>query len=136
MPAPSPFVDSVLGALLALGPVHARAMFGSWGLFLDDAMFGLIAGERLYFKVDAETELHFSTAGAEAFTYQRQGKRVALSYREAPGAGPGQHTAALLPWAELGLEAARRARQKRRPKSRHGPKSRRGKDPRRKERLQ
>ena len=117
MPAPAPnppaFVDGVLGSLLPLGPVRARAMFGGWGLFLDDVMFGLIARERLYLKVDAETEPRFAAAGAEAFTYLRQGKRVALSYWEAPsGAG------ALLPWAEVGLAAARRARAMRRNKAR------------------
>ena len=99
------FVDGVLASLLPLGPVRARAMFGGWGLFLDDAMFGLIARERLYFKVDAETEPRFAAAGAAAFSYLRQGQRVALSYREAP-----LETGALLPWAELGLDAARRAR--------------------------
>ncbi len=113
MPAPSAFVDGVFGNLLPLGPVRARAMFGGWGLFLDDAMFGLIARERLYFKVDAETEPRFAAAGAETFTYLRQCKRVALSYWEVPsGAG------ALLPWAELGLAAARRGRTKRRNKTR------------------
>ena len=88
-------------------------MFGGWGLFLDDAMFGLIAGDRLYFKVDDETEPRFAAAGA--FTYLRQGKRVAMSYREAPS-----ETAALLPWAELGLEAAIRVRGTRKTKGRHG----------------
>ncbi len=113
MPAPSALVDGVLGSLLPLGPVRARAMFGGWGLFLDDTMFGLIAGERLYFKVDDETQPRFAAAGAEAFTYPRQGKRVAMSYWEAPSGAGGR-----LPWAELGLEAARRARGKRRPKAR------------------
>ena len=116
-PARSAFVDGVLGSLLPLGPIRARAMFGGWGLFLDDAMFGLIAGERLYFKVDAETEPRFAAAGAEAFTYLRQGKQIALSYWGAPSGAPwGDGT--LLPWAEFGLEAARRARQKRRQKGR------------------
>ena len=113
MPTRPAFVDGVLGGLLPLGPVRARAMFGGWGLCLDDTMFGLIARERLYFKVDAESQPRFAAAGAEAFTYLRQGKRIALSYWGAPwGAG------ALLPWAELGLDAARRARQKRRKKAR------------------
>ncbi len=116
-PAPSAFADGVLGSLLPLGPVRARAMFGGWGLFLDDAMFGLIARGRLYFKVDAETEPRFVAAGAEAFTYLRQGKRIALSYWEAPSGAP-LEAGALLPWAELGLEAAKRARQKRRQKDR------------------
>ncbi len=92
---------------------RARAMFGGWGLFLDDVMFGLIARERLYLKVDAETEPRFAAAGAEAFTYLRRGKRVAWSYWEAPFGG-----GALLPWAELGLDAARRARAKLRNKTR------------------
>ena len=61
-------------------------------------------GERLYFKVDVETQSRF----AAAFTYLRRGKRVAMSYREPPS-----EPASLLPWAELGLEAARRARAKR-----------------------
>ncbi len=116
-PARSTIVDSVLASLLPLGPIRARAMFGGWGLFLDDAMFGLIAGERLYFKVDAETEPRFAAAGAEAFTYPRRGKRITMSYRESPSGTPWE-TAALLPWAELGLEAARRAREKRRNKAR------------------
>ncbi len=115
-PAPA-FVDGVLGSLLPLGPVRARAMFGGRGLFLDDAMFGLIARERLYFKVDAESQPRFAAAGAQAFTYLRQGKRVALSYWEAPLDAP-WCAGALLPWAELGLAAAQRARQKRRQKAR------------------
>ncbi len=115
--APSAFVDDVLGGLLPLGPIRARAMFGGWGLFLDDAMFGLISGGRLYFKVDAETEPRFAAAGAAAFTYLRQGKRIALSYWEIPPEAP-WGSAALIPWAELGLAAAKRALQKRRQKAR------------------
>jgi DNA transformation protein len=120
LPVPSAFVDSVLGSLLPLGPVRARAMFGGWGLFLDDAMFGLVAGERLYFKVDAETEPQFAAAGAAAFTYLRRDKQIAMSYREAPleVSDAVAEPAALLPWAELGLKAARRARGKRRKKAR------------------
>ena len=115
MPVPSTFVDDVLGSLLPLGPIRARAMFGGWGLFLDDAMFALIARDRLYFKVDAETEPRFAAAGAAAFTYSRGGKQVAMSYREAPS-----EAGALLSWAELGLEAAQRARAKRRGKAQRG----------------
>jgi DNA transformation protein len=109
----SEFVERALARLLPMGPVRARAMFGGWGLFLDDVMFALIAGERLYFKVDAETEARFAAAGAQAFTYARRGARVAMSYREAP-AGTLEAAEALLPWAELGLDAARRNRRRKR----------------------
>lgn len=83
-------------------------------------MFGLIAGTRLYFKVDAETEPQFAAAGAAAFTYLRRGKQIAMSYGEAPFvvSVAAAEPAALLPWAELGLNAARRARGKRRKKAR------------------
>ena len=110
----------MLGSLLPLGPIRARAMFGGWGLFLDDTMFGLVVGERLYFKVDDQTEPRFAAAGAEAFNYLRQGKRVAMSYWEAPSGAGGP-----LPWAEIGLEAAQRARGKGRKKARHRKEPRR-----------
>ncbi len=87
-------------------------MFGGWGLYLDDVMFGLIAEERLYLKVDPETDAQFAAAGSAPFTYHRGAKRIAMSYREAP-AGTLRDPGALLPWARLGLEAAVRARKKR-----------------------
>ncbi len=86
-------------------------MFGGWGLYLDDVMFGLIAAERLYLKVDRETEARFAAAGSAPFTYHRGAKRIAMSYREAP-AGTLRDPDALLPWARLSLEAAARARNK------------------------
>ena len=117
------FVDQVVGRLLALGPVEARRMFGGFGLFIDGRMFALISRDRLYFKVDQQTEDRFSAAGAQPFTYQREGKRIALSYWEAPAASWEAPAAslgspeALLPWAQLGVEAARRqaAKAKRKP---------------------
>lgn len=120
MTAGSDFVDRVLGLLLPLGPVRARRMFGGWGVYHEDVMFALIAADRLYLKVDGETDARFAAAGGAPFTYaRRDGPRVVMSYREAPAgalAGP----AALLPWAELGLQAARRARAARRPKRKPG----------------
>lgn len=115
----SPFVDNALGLLLPLGPVRARRMFGGWGIFLDDLMFVLIARDRLYLKVDGESEARFAEAGGRPFTYRRGGREVALSYREAPPGTLGD-PAALVPWAALGLEAARRARAKKPPRPRRG----------------
>jgi DNA transformation protein len=102
-------VQRVLGLLLALGPVHARRMFGGYGLFLDGTMFALIDRSRLYIKADDRTKAEFAAAGAEPFTYRRQGKRVALSYWAAPE-GSLASPDSLLPWARLGVEAAARGR--------------------------
>jgi len=109
MKAGDPFPARVTFLLQPLGPVRARAMFGGCGLFLDDAMLAIVEGERLFFKVDAETEERFAAAGGEAFTYRREGRTIALSFREAP-AGSLDDPEVLLDWARLALDAARRAR--------------------------
>ncbi|MGH6946967.1 MAG: TfoX/Sxy family protein [Kiloniellales bacterium] len=102
-------VARALFLLLPLGPVRARAMFGGHGLYLNAAMIGLIARDRLYLKVDETTKARFAEAGGEPFVYERHGKTVEMSYWTLPErqlSGP----EALLPWAELALAAARRAR--------------------------
>ena len=112
----SPAVDQALGLLLPLGPVRARAMFGGWGLYLDEVMFALIAFDRLYLKVDDQTVERFSDAGSEPFTYEGKKKPVQMSYWTAP-AGAMESAAELQPWAELALAAARRTYAKKRRKS-------------------
>lgn len=94
-------------------------MFGGSGLFIDGRMFALISRDRLFFKADQQTKDRFSAAGSHPFTYQRQGKRIALSYWEAPADSLGSPET-LLPWAQLGVEAARRqaAKAKRKPRGR------------------
>lgn len=109
MSAPAALANRVAGWLLPLGPVEARRMFGGWGLFLDDVMFALVSDDRLYLKVDAESEGRFVAAGCDAFTYRRRDRRVAVSYRAAPPAALAD-PAELRPWAELAVAAARRAR--------------------------
>lgn len=104
------FADRVVARLLPLGPVRARAMFGGFGIYHEDVMFALIADDRLYLKTDEEIRDRFAGAGSEPFAYARgDGERIVMSYWSAPS-GTLDDPAALLPWAELGLAAARRAR--------------------------
>ena len=119
----APFAARVLGMLLPLGPVHAKAMFGGYGLYLDGVIFGLIADDRLFFKVDDDSRATFAKAGGEPFTYQpasKQGgsKAVSLSYCAAPEAAMAS-AKRLLPWAERGLAAAKRAPRKKPASKRH-----------------
>lgn len=111
MKPPDPFAEQVVGLLTPMGPVRSRRMFGGHGIFMDDVMFALIAGGGLYFKADAETEPLFRAAGSRPFTYNRNGREVSLSYWQAP-AGTLADMAALAPWAERALLAARRAKAK------------------------
>lgn len=102
-------VQQALFLLSPLGPARARAMFGGYGLYLDAAMIGLIAGNRLYLKADETTKARFAEAGGEPFVYRRRSKTVEMSYWTLPKhylSGP----ETLLPWAALALAAARQAR--------------------------
>ncbi|MSP66778.1 MAG: TfoX family protein [Alphaproteobacteria bacterium] len=109
--------EKIVGLLLPLGPVRARAMFGGYGLYLDGIMFALIYWDDAYFRTDAETSRAFAAAGSEQFTYQGHTRPVHMPYWTAPP-GSLKGSAKLLPWAELGLAAARRAAAAKRHKAR------------------
>jgi DNA transformation protein len=108
---PDPFVERILALLMPVGPARARRMFGGHGIFMDDVMFALVARGKLYLKVDPSSEPEFKSAGAAPFTYRRQGRETAMSYWSVPD-GALDDMAALAPWADLALAAARRAKAK------------------------
>ncbi len=118
MSAADPFVERIVASLLPLGHVHARRMFGGWGIFHEATRFAIVASGRLYLKADGETEARFTAAGLEPFTYLRQGRLVALSYREAPPESL-DDPVVLRDWVRLALKAAarvpRRKARRRRP---------------------
>lgn len=78
------FVSYVLDLMQSIGPVEARRIFGSHGMFLEGLMFALISKNTLYLKADKQTREDFLNLGLEVFTYQRQGKDMTLSYYQAP----------------------------------------------------
>ena len=114
--------EKVVSYLMPLGPVRARGMFGGFGLFHEDLMFGLIAYDRPYFKVDEETKARFGAAGGKPFVYDGKTKPMEMSYWSLPDE-ISDDPDALLPWAELGLEAARRVRAKKPAKKRRKAKA-------------
>jgi DNA transformation protein len=58
--------DALLGDLAPL-PVRARAMFGGYGLYLEDRFFGLIADGVVYFRADDQTRPLYEARGMAAF---------------------------------------------------------------------
>jgi len=76
----------LLEELLApLGPIAIKRMFGGYGLFLDGLMFGLVSGDRLYFKTSETDRDAFKAEGLGPFTYMKKGGPAVLtSYWEAP----------------------------------------------------
>lgn len=102
-------VDHCLELLAPLGSVSAQRMFGGHGLRIDGVFMALIAGEHLYLKVDAQTQVQFASAGCVPFVYEAKGRRVSLGYWTVPPqALDSPHD--MRPWARLALDAALRAR--------------------------
>jgi DNA transformation protein len=66
------------------GPVSVRRMFGAYGIYHNDLMFGLFSGEALYLKTDPGNVRFFRELGLEPFEYRRKGRVVKLSFHLAP----------------------------------------------------
>ncbi|MGI9415782.1 MAG: TfoX/Sxy family protein [Hyphomicrobiales bacterium] len=78
------FRDFVEDQLSGFGPVTVRPMFGGAGIFHDGLMFGLIADETLYLKVDDTNRDAFEAEGSEPMLYVKNGKSMAMSYWRLP----------------------------------------------------
>lgn len=79
--APSPaeaLRDLVRDRLAGLPGLGIRAMFGGYGLYEEEHIFGVIAG-RIYFKTDAETRPAYIAAGMQPW-------RESKHYYEVPPA--------------------------------------------------
>lgn len=80
-----PLLDRALPALQAAGAARARAMFGGWGIYLDDVIVAIIAWDRLFFRVDNGNRPDYQAAGSTPFTYEgRSGRQVEMPYWEVP----------------------------------------------------
>lgn len=93
-------------------PVRVRAMFGGAGIYASEVMFGLIAGERIYLKVDDVTRADFAAEGSGPFVWvTEEGVEVPFTYYELPDRlydEPGE----LKAWAMKALDVALRAKKK------------------------
>jgi len=103
------FVAHCTELLAPLGHVRVRRMFGGHGFYIDELFAALIAGDRLYLKVDAQSRPLFEAAGCDPFVYDAAGKNVALGYFSAPEEAM-ESPPLMQPWARHALAAALRAR--------------------------
>lgn len=108
------FSDHLRELFSLLGPITLRRMFGGQGLYHREAIIGLVIGDELYLKTDAETVDAFREAGGQPFVYAGKGKPVTMSYW-LPPAEAMESAQDMQPWARLAHEAA--LRNKRQPKS-------------------
>jgi len=79
------FIDYFIDQLAAWADVSARKMFGGAGLYCDGTMFGLIADDVAYLKVDDSNREDFVKAGSSPFNpYPSKVKTTVMSYYEIP----------------------------------------------------
>lgn len=78
------FVEHVLEVLEPAGDVRAKRMFGGYGIYRDDLIFGLVAGDVLYLKTDEQSVGLFLERGLGPFVYMKKGEPTATSYYAAP----------------------------------------------------
>ncbi len=105
------FVEYLIELLQDFGSVTARAMFGGYGLYHEGLMFGLVADDTLYLKVDDQSRSTFEAEGLEPFMYVKNGKAMAMSYHQAPAEAL-ENPREMQHWATLAYEAALRAPRK------------------------
>ena len=80
-----PLLDRILPPLQAAGEARGRAMFGGFGVYLDDVIVGLIIWDRLFFRVGDRNRPDYQAAGSSPFTYEgRRGKPIEMPYWEVP----------------------------------------------------
>lgn len=104
------FAAHVQELLGGLGTIRIKKMFGGAGVYAHELMFGLIAGETLYLKVDDLNRAEFEAVGSEPFVFtMKDGSSAPMSYWRLPeDAVDDAETAER--WARLGLDAALRAK--------------------------
>jgi len=62
------YVAHIVDLLQFIGPVESKSMFGGFGVFLEGLMFGLIADNELYLKVDTENRQDYEDLGLPSAT--------------------------------------------------------------------
>ena len=101
------FVAYVIDQLGRWGEVQVRKMFGGAGLYCDGVMFGLIADDVAYLKVNDSNREEYVQAGSCPFQPFPDKQMVMTSYYEIP---PGvlENPDELARWEERSLVIARK----------------------------
>lgn len=121
MVASEGFAEFLREQLAPLGRITMRRMFGKTGVFCGGLMFGMVADNMLYLRVDDHNRAAFKEAeSTPPLSYEKKGSTIDLSFWRAPERlfdEPDE----LVAWARLALAAARRvaARRGRTPSSSH-----------------
>lgn len=78
------YVADLVERFGTFAPVTARGMFGGFGLFVDGAMFALVADGSLYLRVDEANRPAFEAQGLQPWVYGAAGRQMTMSYYPPP----------------------------------------------------
>ena len=102
------YVARIADLLQFFWPVESKPLFGDFGVFLEGLMFGLIAGNELYLKVDVQNRQDYKDLGLQAFSFRKNGKQFKMSYYQPPQEAM-EDAERLSAWASRSYGAAMRA---------------------------
>lgn len=102
------YAAHIVDLLQFFGPVESKSLFGGFGVFLEGLMFGLIAGNELYLKVDGQNRQDYKDLGLQAFSFRKNGKQFKMSYYQTPQEAM-EDAELLSVWASNAYGAAMRA---------------------------
>ena len=102
------YVAHIVDLLQLVGPVESKSMFGGFGMFLEGLMFGLVVGNELYLKVDTQNLQDYEDLGLQAFSFEKNGRQIKMSYYQAPEEAM-EDAELLSDWASNAYDAAMRA---------------------------
>jgi DNA transformation protein len=113
MVASDGFAEYLREQLAPLGHITFRRMFGKTGVFCDGLMFGVVAENTLYFRVDDDNRAAFKEAEAyPPLNYSKKGATIDLSFWRAPER-LFDEADELIAWGRAALAAAGRVAAKR-----------------------
>jgi DNA transformation protein len=78
------YANFILDLFADYGSITLRAMFGGYGVYKNSVIFALVADDEIYFKVNKDNMHQYVTRGSEAFSYERKGKIIKMSYWKLP----------------------------------------------------
>jgi len=119
MAAKSEFVEYLLELFHPFGEVKVKSMFGGFGIFLSDFMFGLVSDDTLYLRGDEKSRSEFQSKGLSPFVYRMKGKECTMPYYQAPDEAM-EDPEEMAQWAKKAYDAAKRASLGKRRKKRGG----------------
>ena len=106
MPVSTSYLEFILDRIAEVDDVVAKSMFGGYGLFQDERMFGIVADDTFYLKADNQNRRDFERAGMEPFRPYKDPSRM-ISYYEVP-TDLLETPEALSSWLSKSLAAAKR----------------------------